>query len=116
MLLLALYLITWKPEYAQAPPEVRQWYETRELTPETRERLHVQWKSCCNHSDVVHTQFKVNTKDGADEWWYLDPNDNQWKIVPRDTVHEGDPAPDNMPTLFAYGGVITCFFPPGGNS
>lgn len=102
----------WKAEYADRSPEVQAWYATRELTPETQARLGVQWRSCCNHSDVVHTRFRVSHTDGGDEWEWLDGN--QWRHVPPDTVHWGEHAPDGQPTLFAYNNIETCFFPAGG--
>ena len=110
--ILALFLITWKPEYAQNPPEVQDWYKSRILTPETKARLGVPWNSCCDHSDVVRTQFRANKSDGKDEWWYVDPTDHQWKLMPDDIIQEGDPSPDNQPTLFMVGSIPTCFFSP----
>ena len=60
---------TWKPEYANAPPEVRAWYHEAELTPEAQ--LRFPFKKCCDHADVVRTQFKVNKTTHGDEWYYL---------------------------------------------
>lgn len=45
---------TWKPQYADAAPAVRAWYESAQLTPAAQKRLG--FVSCCAHSDVVHTQ------------------------------------------------------------
>jgi hypothetical protein len=58
-------LVTWKPEYAQNSREVQNWYKSQEMTPATRERLGVAWKSCCEHGDVVRTQFRVEYQGGA---------------------------------------------------
>ena len=60
---------TWKPEYAQADPNLQDWYQRVELTAAAR--LRFGFKSCCAHSDVVKTRFRP-TKDGADGWEYLD--------------------------------------------
>jgi hypothetical protein len=103
----------WKPEYAQNSPEVREWYNNQLLNEATRQRLQVDWHSCCNHGDLFRTKFKVGG-DGGDEWWYL--KDNTWKKIPNDIVHWGEHAPDGRPTLFIYqswqelelrGGVMT---------
>ncbi len=103
--------VTWKPQYAQADPAVRAWYEHAQLTPEAALRLG--FKSCCAHSDVVHTRFRVNKIDGTDQWQWLDGG--QWKTVPPDIVETGQSAPDGQATLFAIGGEMpTCFFPPDG--
>ena len=111
----ALSLVTWKPEYAQQPPEVRNWYETRELNPETQKRLQVRFKSCCEKSEVVKTQFRVDHDTGGDTWWWLDLKTNQWRVIPADVIHWDDPAPDNQPTLFIWDDIEMCFFPPGGS-
>lgn len=100
---------TWKPEYANASPEVRDWYRNAELTPEAQKRF--MFKKCCDHADVFRTQFKVNKTTGGDEWWYL--NGAEWKLIPHDIIHLDEHAPDNQPTLFIYNGMETCFFPGG---
>jgi hypothetical protein len=41
--------------------------------------------SCCDQSDVVHTKFRVNVKNGDDEWMYL-ASDGTWKVVPPDII------------------------------
>ncbi len=96
----------WKPEYASVPPEVRAWYETRELTPAAQKRIG--FKSCCAHSDVVRTKFKVSGA-GNDEWWW--EKDATWVRVPADIIHWGEPTPTGEPILFAFQGLPTCFFP-----
>lgn len=90
---------------------MQQWYATRELTPETRARLGVAWQSCCNHSDVVRTKFKVDRTSGGDQWFWWDAAKASWRRVPPDTIHWGEHAPGGQPTLFAVEGTETCFFP-----
>lgn len=99
----------WKPEYAQYPQNVQEWYRQAELTDEAK--LRFPFKKCCDHADVFRTQFKVNHENGNDEWWYLDGE--KWKLVPSDIIHVDEHAPDNQPTLFIYSGKETCFFPGG---
>ena len=103
-----LLLATWKPEYAQLPQAVQDWYESRTLTPAAESRFH--FHSCCAHSDVVKTKFKVGGV-GNDEWWWLDP-DSKWQRVPEDVIHWEEHAPNGEPTMFAIGSTPTCFFPP----
>lgn len=50
------------------------WYEAQQINPEAQLRLGVSWKSCCNHSDVVKTRFRVDRTTSEDQWWYLDGN------------------------------------------
>jgi hypothetical protein len=101
---------TWKPEYAQLPPDVRDWYSAAELTAPAQRRF--PYKKCCDHADVFKTQFRVNTASGEDEWYYL--IERQWKRIPSDIIHWGEHAPDGQPTLFLYGGKETCFYPGDG--
>lgn len=100
----------WKAEYANAPQAVRDWYESRELTPEAQRRFN--FKSCCAHSDVVKTKFKVGGA-GNDEWWWL-AADGKWHRVPDDVIHWNEHAPGDQPVMFAMDEKPTCFFPPGG--
>lgn len=97
----------WKPEYASASADVRQWCRDAELTPAAKKRFSFQ--KCCDHADVVRTRFRVAQVDGADEWWWLD--EGTWRRVPPDVIHWGKHAPDRRPTLFVYRGDVTCFFP-----
>lgn len=97
----------WKPEYAQASPEIREWYRTAELTDAAQRRM--PFKKCCDHADVVKTQFKVSTVNGEDEWYWFDKD--QWRRVPPDIIHWGQSAPGGKPTLFVYSGQETCFWP-----
>lgn len=107
---LAPALATWKPEYAQASPEVQAWYREAELTAEAR--LRFPFIKCCDHADVVRTKFQVNKTDGGDEWFY-EPLDapGHMKRIPPDIIHWGETAPGGQPTLFVFGGKETCFFP-----
>ena len=98
---------TWKPEYAQLPKEVQDWYRNAELTEAAQARLHI--KYCCAKADVVKTKFRVNRTSGADEWEWLD--NGEWKVVPPDIIHVGESAPSGEPTLFVWSGKPTCFFP-----
>jgi hypothetical protein len=97
----------WKPEYANAPPAVRDWYQHAELTVKAQMRF--PFKSCCAHADVVKTQFRVNRASAGDEWYWLDGQ--QWRRIPDDIIHWGETAPDKQPTLFVYQGHETCFWP-----
>ena len=97
----------WKPEYTNAPQAVRDWYQHAELTPKAQMRF--AFKSCCAHSDVVKTQFRVNRATAGNEWYWLDGKD--WRRIPDDIIHWGETAPDKQPTLFVYRGKETCFWP-----
>ncbi len=97
----------WKPEYASSPPEVQDWYRKAELTRLAQRRF--AFKSCCEHSDVVKTQFRVNKTDNRDEWYWLDGE--TWRRVPDDIIHWGESAPGGKPTLFVYQDKETCFWP-----
>jgi hypothetical protein len=99
----------WKPEYAQLPQSVRDWYAAQELTPAAEKIFH--FKSCCDKSDVVRTQFRVNKTSGKDEWWWLDGESDMWRRIPDFVIHWGQTAPDGKPTMFALEGMPTCFFP-----
>jgi hypothetical protein len=97
----------WKPEYASAPQEVQDWYRNAELTPQAQQRF--PFKSCCEHADVVKTQFRVNRATSGDEWYWLDGE--TWRRVPDDIIHWGETAPNKQPTLFVFEGKETCFWP-----
>jgi hypothetical protein len=98
---------TWKPEYANAPQEVQDWYRSAQLTDAAQKRFG--FKSCCAHSDVVKTEFRVDKTSGNDEWYWM--REGQWTPVPGDVIHWGESAPDQQPTLFAIGNLPTCFYP-----
>lgn len=101
----------YKIEYDNMPAETQEWYRTRKLTPEASRRLGYQ--SCCEDADVVDTQFRVDTVDGHDTWFYKD-NYGDWKKVPEDIIHWDEPAPGGQPVLFKHAGSEVCFFPPQG--
>lgn len=116
-LLLAPALARDNGQWGTSAPSVRNWYETRELNEATRIRLNVQWRSCCAHSDVVKTRFKVDRTSGGDEWWWWKTDaigHSDWKRIPDDVVHPNEHAPSGEPTLFAVNGLETCFFPGDG--
>ena len=94
-------------QWAGKPQAVRDWYKSAELMPAARDRLG--WVSCCAHSDVVHTKFRVGVT-GDDVWEWLDGT--TWRIVPADIIHWGEHAPDGQATLFVFGSTPTCFYPP----
>jgi hypothetical protein len=95
-----------RPALADKPTS---WYEAQMLNPETKLRLGVDWRNCCNQSEVVHTRFRVNRTNYEDEWWWLDGN--TWRQVPSDTIHWNDPTPNGQPVPFIYQGQPTCFYP-----
>src|ERR1700686_2571357 len=57
-----------KPEYASNSPEIRDWYKSRKLTDAAAKRF--AFKSCCDRSDKVETQFRVDKATGEDTWCY----------------------------------------------
>jgi len=97
----------WKPEYADAPQQVQDWYRDAELTPKAQMRF--PFKKCCDHADVVKTQFRVDRASGGDAWYWLDGD--VWRRIPDDIIHCGQTAPGGQPTLFVYQGKETCFWP-----
>jgi len=98
---------TWKPEYADASPEVRAWYQNAQLTDAAERRFG--FRSCCAHSDVVKTEFRVSRVNNGDQWYWFDHD--HWNLIPSDIIHWGESAPDGQPTLFAIGDIPTCFYP-----
>jgi hypothetical protein len=72
----------WKPQYASAPQEVQDWYKSRKLTDAAAKRF--AFKSCCDGSDKVETQFRVDKATGDDKWYYQ--KDGQWVEVPPDVI------------------------------
>ena len=80
---------------------------------------YIPWTSCCDHTDRVQTQFRVDKSTGKDQWWWLDPKDSTWKLIPEDIIHEEyDPSmPEQLRregVLFVYQGKPTCFWYPEG--
>jgi hypothetical protein len=90
------------------PPDVRAWYRNTELTDAAQRRL--PWKKCCDHSDVVHAQFRVDRSSKDDVWEWHDDSLNRWRLILPDIIHWG--FPDKQPTLFVYDGRET--YPPEG--
>ena len=103
----------YKVEYDKLPQEVREWYQTRTLTPKAEERLHIH--GCCDNADVVDTEFKSEKDPNGwhDIWYYKGPNGDFIK-VPEDIIHWDEHAPGGKPVLFMYHGQESCFFPPSG--
>lgn len=93
--------------YANSPN--KDWYNNAETTLRSRARLG--FVSCCAHSDVVKTRFRV-AKDGGDGWEYWDGD--TWREVPPDIIHHDKSAPGGEPVMFAISGRPTCFFKPSG--
>lgn len=108
LLILSPALGRWKEEYAQVDQATRDWYQRQVLTPEAQAVFN--FSSCCAHSDVVKTQFRVDRSTGADQWWWLDGD--TWKRIPDYAIHWGQAAPGGQPVMFAVSGRPTCFFPP----
>lgn len=96
-----------KSQWADVSQDVRDWYRNAKLTPAARKRL--QFENCCDHADVVKTEFRVNKTDANDEWWWVDQG--AWRRIPDDIIHHGESAPGGKPTLFVYSGKETCFYP-----
>lgn len=88
------------------------WFNNQEMTPASRERMQVPWKSCCDAGDHFQTRFRLvedGSKYGTETYEYL--KDGVWKIIPADIVQR-KPTPDGSPVLFInkYTGVELCFF------
>jgi hypothetical protein len=96
-------------QYANVDPAVREWYRTRQLTPEAQKRI--PFKSCCDAADVVRTKFRVG-EAGADVWEWL--NGDKWQRIPDDIIHRDEFSPGGEAVLFAVGGQPVCFFLPQG--
>jgi hypothetical protein len=104
-------------QYANSSSDRREWF--KRLAPPGR---NPDLWSCCADSDVVHTKFRVNRRDGADEWMYL-ASDGTWRLVPPDIIlwdKVNDPMNDGQarlwvsPYLKEPDGTAkpTCFIPP----
>lgn len=100
--------------YADADPARRQWFRELEIPGSFREREGIQFKSCCDAGDVVPTRFRVDKASGADIWMYEAPG-GRWEIVPPEIIIHDKRAPDGRGYLFAVGGRLVCFVPPGGD-
>lgn len=106
---LILFIVPGSTEWDGVKGPNSAWYEAQQINPEAQVRLGVSWKSCCAHSDVVKTRFRVNRDTADDEWFWLDGN--TWRPISPDIVHWNDPTPDRQPVLFVYSGKPTCFYP-----
>lgn len=105
-----------RSQYAQADPERRNFFNSLTLNPGVREELRLPdyYKSCCDNGDTVKVEFRVDKKDGSDEWWYR--WEGAWKRVPPDIVDKTRESP--------YGALLfvsiydhqtpVCFIPPQG--
>jgi hypothetical protein len=100
----------WKPQYASAPQEVQDWYKSRKLTDAAAKRF--AFKSCCDGSDKVETQFRVDRATGDDKWYYQ--KDGQWTEVPPDVIWWDEHSATGETVMFALDGKPTCFLPPRG--
>jgi hypothetical protein len=96
-------------QYTNVDPAIREWYRTRQITPEAQQRF--PFKSCCDAADVVKTKFRVGDA-GADVWEWL--NGETWQRIPDDIIHRDEFAPGGEAVLFAVGGQPVCFFLPQG--
>lgn len=92
----------WKPEYAQASPQVQEWYKNQKINPEARARLNVGWTSCCDESDHFKTRFRMlsdGSKYGVETYEYL--AGDTWKVISPDIIKRA-PTPDGQPVLFIH--------------
>jgi hypothetical protein len=64
----------WRPQYAQVSQEAQDWYKSRKLTDAAAKRF--AFKSCCDGSDKVEPQFRVDKGTGEDKWYYQ--KDGRW--------------------------------------
>jgi hypothetical protein len=100
---------TWKPDYANSPPEWIAWFNSAQLTDQARTRF--AFRNCCERADRFKTAFRIE----SGRWRYL--NGNAWKDIPEDIIHyEIDPKmPEQLKregVLFIYNNQETCFWPP----
>ena len=100
---------TWKPDYANSPPDWIAWFTDAQLTDQARMRF--AFKNCCEKADRFKTAFRVE----SGRWRYL--SGNEWKDIPEDIIHhENDPQmPEQLKregVLFIYNNQETCFWPP----
>lgn len=77
------------------------WFKSQRMNEETKQRLGVNYQSCCDAADVFPTRFRIvedGTKYGAETYEYLLPN-GAWKRVPPDIIQRKK-TPDGRPVLF----------------
>lgn len=106
---LPLTLVTYKPDYATSPPEVREWFKNAKLTPAAYKRLG--WHGCCDNADRFVTTFAQEDEN----WYYY--QDGKKILIPADTIHtEDDPTmPQQLKVegvLFIISGTVGCFWAP----
>lgn len=104
-------------QWAQSSPERRQWFRSLTIPEKARPRLRVPYIQCCDDGDRVKTRFRVQKTSGADQWSFLDPLDDIWKIIPPDIVIHDKQSPDGEAYLFrsaADNATLLCFVPPLG--
>ena len=65
------------------------WYENAELTDAAKLRFGI--NKCCAQAEVVRTQFRVDRTTAEDTWWWLDRTTSQWRQIPSDIIHWGNP-------------------------
>jgi hypothetical protein len=96
----------WNAQYGWSTPDVRGWFYSQRMTPESQKRLGVQFDSCCTAGDVFHTRFRVvsdNSRYGRDEWQY--EKDGRWLPIPADIIERTEtPTGEPVLFLFAYDG------------
>jgi len=92
---------TWKPEFANNPPEVQEWYKQQIPTPETLKIYGIGWQSCCNHGDVCQDCVVHHVSDRPpwnDGWYYT--KDGVTKPLPPHIVDYVPWTPTGKPILF----------------
>jgi hypothetical protein len=117
-LLLGVVLAVGIAQRVEAQDARKQWFESQTLNEATRQRLGVQYKSCCDGGDVYRTQFRVvddGTKHGAETWFYQHKQTGEWRPIHPDIIKD-EASIDEEPILFInkYDGKELCFFPPKG--
>jgi hypothetical protein len=92
----------WKPQYADASPELRQWFYDMKV-PGTKHR-------CCSQADGAKAERRW-AADGAIEVRYFadfeayeqhGTVDSGWVRVPGDVIIRGEPNLNGMPTVWWY--------------
>ena len=109
-----------RSKWANADPERKKWFESQMMNEATRQRLNVQYRSCCDAGDVFRTRFRViddGTKYGTERWQYLDDKTGDWKTIHPDIIKD-EKSIDDEPILFRnkHDGRELCFFPPKGGT
>lgn len=85
--------------------EYQAWFKRQKLNPSVKARFGVGWDDCCGNADRI--KVKPVHLPRSDEWWFEDPQDGQWKIIPLDTIHEEyDPT---MPKQLRVEGVLMVY-------